>query len=269
MEWNSTSEPREPLSEAEFVDRLRARGTHYYDRHPFHQLMHAGELTREQLAGWAANRFCYQRSIPLKDAALLSNCPDREVRRRWIQRIHDHDGDAENPGGLETWLLLAQGLGLSREEVLDERHVLPGVRFACDAYIDFCRRKPWVEAVASSLTELFAPDLMSRRIAAFEQKYAWIDPTALNYFRGRLTQAPRDSKHGLEIVVAHCRTREQQEKALDALDFKLDVLWSLLDTIHYHYVVLADTPEVASAANRGTPLAEREARRGTVRAARA
>jgi pyrroloquinoline-quinone synthase len=219
--------------------------------------MHQGALTRKQLAGWAANRFCYQRSIPLKDAAILSNCRDRDVRRGWIQRIRDHDGGEGEPGGLETWLILAESLGLSREEVLDERHVLPGVRFACEAYIDFCRRKPWIEAVASSLTELFAPDLMARRIAAFEEKYAWIDAKALTYFRGRLTQAPRDSKQGLEIVVTHCRTRVQQEAALAALDFKLDVLWSLLDTIHYHYVVLADQPGVASAANRGATGPER------------
>jgi pyrroloquinoline-quinone synthase len=235
-----------PWSVDEFVERLRSRGTVYYDSHPFHQLMHRGELTREQLAGWVANRYCYQRSIPLKDAAILSNCPEREVRRRWIQRIMDHDGSlvggegGESKGGLEAWLILAEAVGLTREEVLDERHVIPGVRFACEAYIDFCRRRPWVEAAASSLTELFAPDLMSRRIAAFEEKYPWIDKKALGYFRGRLTQAPRDSQHGLEIVTTRCRTREEQEKALAALDFKLDVLWSLLDAIHYEYVVDSD-----------------------------
>ena len=241
MEWSSRSEPN-PWDEAEFVERLRSRGTAYYDRHPFHQLMHRGVLSREQLAGWVANRFCYQRSIPLKDAAILSNCPDREVRRGWIQRILDHDGHGESPGGLEAWLVLAEAVGLTRAEVWDERHVVPGVRFACDAYIDFCRRRPWVEAVASSLTELFAPDLMSRRIAAFEKSYPWIDSRALGYFRARLTQAPRDSRQGLEIVVSRCRTRAEQERALAALDFKLDVLWSLLDAIHYRYVVQAGEP---------------------------
>ncbi|MBA2565035.1 MAG: pyrroloquinoline-quinone synthase PqqC [Gemmatimonadetes bacterium] len=235
----SAWEEGDAWAEAEFVERLRSRGTAYYDTHPFHLRMHRGELSREQLAGWVANRFCYQRSIPLKDAAILSNCPDRDVRRRWIQRIHDHDGAPDQPGGLEAWLVLAEAVGLSREEVWDERHVVPGVRFACEAYIDFCRRRPWVQAVASSLTELFAPDLMSRRIAAFEKSYPWLDERALGYFRSRLTQAPRDSEHGLEIVVTRCRSRRDQEAALAALDFKLDVLWSLLDAVHYRYVVAA------------------------------
>jgi pyrroloquinoline-quinone synthase len=257
MAWNSKSDGAEPLAEAEFVERLRSRGTHYYDRHPFHQLMHQGGLNRKQIAGWVANRFCYQRSIPLKDAALLSNCPDREVRRRWIKRIHDHDGWGDNPGGLERWLVLGEAVGLSREEVVDERHVLPGVRFAAEAYIDFCRRRPWVEAVASSLTELFAPDLHKTRIAALEKNYPWIDRRGLEYFRHRMTEAPQDVAFGLEVVTSHCRTRETQERALAALDFKLDVLWSLLDTVHYNYVMLAETPEVASAANRGTPGAAR------------
>ncbi|MFN2433697.1 MAG: pyrroloquinoline-quinone synthase PqqC [Gemmatimonadota bacterium] len=238
-----------PLPVDEFIARLRARGTAYYDHHPFHRLMHGGELTREQLAGWVANRFCYQRSIPLKDAAILSNCPEREVRRRWIRRIHDHDGWDGQPGGIEAWLVLAEAVGLEREEVLDERHVVPAVRFACDAYVDFCRRRPWVEAVASSLTELFAPDLMARRIAAFEEQYPWIDARALGYFRGRLSQAPRDAQHGLEIVTERCLTRAGQDGALAALDFKLDVLWSLLDAVHYRYVIAPGAP-VASRSER-------------------
>ena len=233
------SSSSEPLPADVFVERLRARGTAYHDRHPFHRLMHAGGLTREQLAGWVANRYAYQRSIPLKDAAILSNCPEREVRRRWIERIHDHDGWGDNPGGIERWLVLAVGVGLSREEVLDERHVLPGVRFAADAYVTFCRTRPWVEAVASSLTELFAPDLHRARVAALEASYPWIDPAALAYFRTRMTEAPQDVAYGLEIVTTRCRTREAQERALAALDFKLDVLWSLLDAIHHHYVLRA------------------------------
>ncbi len=252
MGWTSRSDTAsgamrggELWGEAEFLERLRSRGTSYYDTHPFHGRMHRGELTREQLAGWVANRFCYQRTIPLKDAAILSNCPERDVRRRWIQRIHDHDGRDDSPGGLEAWLLLGEAVGLRRKEIVDERHVVPGVRFACDAYLDFCRRRPWVEAVASSLTELFAPDLMSRRIAAFESNYPWIDREALGYFRGRLTQAPRDSEHGLEIVLSRCRTLAEQEAALSALDFKLDVLWCLLDAIHYHYVVLPASGEAS------------------------
>lgn len=272
MEWRSRCEPPSPaaggtlgriefeepeggapLSADDFVDALRSRSRAYYDRHPFHVLMHRGELTRAQLAGWVANRFQYQRTIPLKDAAILSNCPELEVRRQWIQRIHDHDGAGDAPGGLEAWLILAEATGLTREEVLDGRHVVPGVRFACDAYLDFCRRRPWVEAVASSLTELFAPDLMSRRIAAFEERYPWIDARALGYFRSRLTQAPRDSRHGLEIVTTRCRTRPEQETALAALDFKIDVLWSLLDAVHYRYVVQPAQPPAmhAAASNEG------------------
>ncbi|HEY7530418.1 MAG TPA: pyrroloquinoline-quinone synthase PqqC [Gemmatimonadota bacterium] len=229
----------EPLPADVFVERLRARGTSYHDRHPFHLRMHAGELSREQIAGWVANRYAYQRSIPLKDAAILSNCAEREVRRRWIKRIHDHDGWDGNPGGIERWLVLAEGVGLSREEVLDERHVLPGVRFAADAYVTFCRTRPWVEAVASSLTELFAPDLHRTRVAALEAGYPWIDRAALAYFRTRMAEAPQDVAYGLEIVTTRCRTREAQERALAALDFKLDVLWTLLDAIHDHYVLRA------------------------------
>lgn len=243
MDPSFASDPERPLPTEVFVERLRARGTSYHDRHPFHRMMHEGELSREQIAGWVANRYAYQRSIPLKDAAILSNCPERDVRRRWIERIHDHDGSGDDPGGIERWLVLAEGVGLSRHEVLDERHVLPGVRFAAEAYVDFCRRRPWIEAVASSLTELFAPDLHRARVAALEEKYPWIDRRALVYFRTRLAEAPRDVAYGLEIVTTRCRTRDQQERALAALDFKLDVLWSLLDAIHYHYVARGDAED--------------------------
>ena len=186
--------------------RLRAQGSRYHNLHPFHVRMDAGELTREELQRWVANRFYYQRCIPLKDAAILANCPDREVRRRWIRRICDHDGTADGEGGIEAWLRLGEAVGLTREEVADERHVVPGVRFAVDAYVTFARTRPWVEAVASSLTELFAPDLMADRLAAFERHYTWIDPAGLAYFRARLTQAPRDSEHALQVVTERCRT---------------------------------------------------------------
>jgi pyrroloquinoline-quinone synthase len=215
----------------EFVVALREHSRRYHDQHPFHRRMNAGELDPEQIRCWVANRFCYQAAIPRKDAAILANCPDREVRRRWLRRIVDHDGTADGEGGIEAWLRLGEAVGLTRGEMEDERHVVPGVRFAVDAYVTFARTRPWVEAVASSLTELFAPDLMAERLAAFERHYTWIDPQELTYFRARLTQAPRDSAHALEVVTEHCRTPEQQAAALAALSFKCDVLWSMLDAI--------------------------------------
>ena len=215
----------------EFVAALREHSRRYHDQHPFHRRMNAGELDPEQIRCWVANRFCYQAAIPRKDAAIIANCPDREVRRRWLRRIVDHDGTADGEGGIEAWLRLGEAVGLTRGEMEDQRHVVPGVRFAVDAYVTFARTRPWVEAVASSLTELFAPDLMAERLAAFERHYTWIDPQELTYFRARLTQAPRDSAHALEVVTEHCRTPEQQAAALAALSFKCDVLWSMLDAI--------------------------------------
>ena len=223
----------------EFVAALREHSRRYHDQHPFHRRMNAGELDPEQIRCWVANRFCYQAAIPRKDAAILANCPDREVRRRWLRRIVDHDGTADGEGGIEAWLRLGEAVGLTRRELEDQRHVVPGVRFAVDAYVTFARTRPWVEAVASSLTELFAPDLMAERLAAFERHYTWIDPQELTYFRARLTQAPRDSAHALEVVTEHCRTPEQQAAALAALSFKCDVLWSMLDAID---LACADRP---------------------------
>ena len=181
-----------------------------------------------------------QVNLPRKDAAILANCPERDVRRRWIQRILDHDGPVSNhggdaPAGIDTWLLLAEAVGLTRAEVLDERHVVPGVRFAVDAYVTFARTRPWTEAVASSLTELFAPDLMAERLAAFERHYPWIDRRGLAYFRARLTQAPRDSEHAMQVVRQYCRTPDEQAAAVAALSFKCDVLWSMLDAIDRAY----------------------------------
>ncbi|MCR6489576.1 pyrroloquinoline-quinone synthase PqqC [Amycolatopsis sp. OK19-0408] len=222
-------------AETAFVDTLRAHARRYHDQHPFHVRMNAGLLSRAQLRGWVANRFYYQENIPRKDAAILANCPDVEVRRRWIRRITDHDGRHAGEGGIEAWLRLGEAAGLTREEVQDHRHLVPGVRFAVDAYVSFTRTRPWVEAVASSLTELFAPDLMGRRLAAFETWYPWIDPAGLAYFRNRLEQAPRDCEHALEVVTEHCRTAEAQALAADALSFKCDVLWSQLDAIDRAY----------------------------------
>ena len=221
----------------DFVETLRAHSRRYHDQHPFHVRMNAGRCSRRQIQGWVANRFYYQENIPRKDGAILGNCPDVEVRRRWIRRIVDHDGTAAGEGGIEAWLRLGEACGLTREEMLDHRHLVPGVRFAVDAYVTFARTKPWVDAVASSLTELFAPDLMAERLAAFERCYTWIDPEGLAYFRNRLTQAPRDSEHALEVVQEHCRTPEQQDRAVEALSFKCDVLWSMMDAIDRAYPV--------------------------------
>jgi len=219
-----------------FVANLRAIGARaYHDKHPFHLAMNEGRLSPESLRGWVANRFYYQRNIPIKDAAILSNCPVREVRRVWIHRILDHDGNDENEGGIEAWLRLGEACGLARDELLQNRHLLPGVCFAVDAYVNFARTKPWPIAIASSLTELFAPDLMATRLTAFEKFYSWIDPRGLDYFRRRTTQARRDSEEALAISVEYCNTPGLQRDAVRALEFKCDVLWSMLDTIHHVY----------------------------------
>ena len=225
----------QPLGRDEFAAALRAFSGSYYANHPFHQLMHEGRLMKRQLQGWVANRLAYQRAIPRKDAAILSNCPEPDVRRVWLQRIVDHDGTEPGSGGIEMWIKLGEALGVPREEMEDERHVLPAVRFAAEAYVTFCKTKPWIEAVASSLTELFAPDLMRRRIEAFPKHYSWVRPEALDYFKSRLTQAPRDVEHGLHLVLTRCTTVELQRKAFEALAFKLEVLWVMIDAIHHAY----------------------------------
>ena len=220
-----------PWPPEEFVARLRAQGSRYHNLHAFHVRMDAGELTREELQRWVANRFYYQKCIPLKDAAILSNCPDIEVRREWIKRIIDHDGTAAGEGGIESWLRLGEALGVPRDELLSERRVLPAVRYAVDAYVNFARQRPWIEAVASSLTELFGPAAIRVRLAALQEHYPWIDPEGLEYFRSRLDQAPRDAQHALGLVVERCVTREQQERAVAALRFKTEMLWAQLEAI--------------------------------------
>ena len=225
----------QPLAPEALTAALRTFSGSYYANHPFHQSMHEGQLTKRQLQGWVANRLAYQRAIPRKDAAILSNCPEPGVRRLWLQRIVDHDGTEAGSGGIEMWIRLGEALGVPREEMEDERHVLPGVRFATEAYVTFCKTRPWIEGVAASLTELFAPDLMRKRIAAFPQHYGWVRPEALEYFKSRLTQAPRDSQHGLHLVMTRCTTVETQRKAFAALAFKLELLWVMIDTIHHGY----------------------------------
>ncbi len=222
-----------------FIDRLRQVGqVAYHDKHPFHILMNDGKLSRKQLQGWVANRFYYQTCIPIKDAAILSNCPEREVRRVWIKRIIDHDGTIEKDnGGIKKWLKLGEAVGLTNEEMLQFSQLLPGVRFAVDAYVNFARNRPWIEAVASSLTELFAPSLMEKRILSFKMHYSWVEKEALRYFLDRTTQARSDSDFALRLVTERCRTIEQQKQAIDALRFKCELLWAMLDAIYFEYCI--------------------------------
>ena len=231
----------------EFEAQLRERGKSYHIHHPFNVMLNSGRATPEQVRGWVANRFYYQIAIPIKDAAVLSNCPDREVRRGWVQRILDHDGfeltgangSVKDEGGIEAWLRLAEAVGLTRDEVLDLRHVVPAVRFAVDAYVNFARRAPWQEAVCSSLTELFAPEIHKQRLATWPEHYRWIDAEGLGYFRNRISQARRDVEQGLAVTLAHFVTRSQQERALGVLQFKLDILWALNDAMATRYGVSA------------------------------
>jgi pyrroloquinoline-quinone synthase len=202
-------------------------------------LLNSGAATQEQIRGWVANRFYYQVNIPIKDAAILANCPDRAVRRNWVQRILDHDGYGDDPGGIESWLRLAQAVGLSRDTVESLTLVLPGVRFAVDAYVNFARRAPWPEAVCSSLTELFAPQIHKQRLANWPLHYPWIDHAGLQYFQSRVSLARRDVEFSLAFTLERFDTRALQERALDILRFKLDVLWQMSDAIALRYQVPA------------------------------
>ncbi len=230
-ESSISEKPLQPWTKKEFEAVLRAQHQRYHHLHPFHQRMNSGELTPKDVRRWVANRFYYQKSIPLKDAAILSNCPERDVRREWIQRIIDHDGRKNNEGGIEAWLHLGLAVGISREQMLDESQVLPGVRYAVDAYVNFCKTKPWIESVAASLTELFGPDAIRERLLALEEHYPWIDPCGFDYFRARLKQAPQDASYALNLVLQYCDTVEMQQKAVEALTFKCDLLWSQLEAI--------------------------------------
>jgi pyrroloquinoline-quinone synthase len=227
----------------EFEARLRERGKAYHIHHPFNVMLNSGKATKEQVRGWVANRFLYQQAIPVKDAAILANCPDRDVRRGWIQRILDHDGfelgGVKDEGGIEAWLRLAEAVGLTREEVMDERHAIPALRFAVDAYVNFARRAPWQEAVCSSLTELFAPEIHKQRLATWPEHYPWIEPAGLQYFRNRVSQARRDVEQGLAVTLAHFNTAALQQRALDVLQFKLDILWAMNDAMAQRYGVQA------------------------------
>jgi pyrroloquinoline-quinone synthase len=224
-----------PWSEAEFEARLCDMGARYHIYHPFNKRLNRGQCSPDQIRGWVANRFYYQINIPLKDAAILSNCEDRETRRLWVERLHDHDGYAGEPGGIEAWARLADAVGIDRSVLWSCEHVVPGVRFAVDAYVNFARRAPWQEAVCSSLTEMFAPQIHRDRLAGWPSLYPWIDDEGLQYFRNRIPLAQRDVEHGLAVTLQHFRTPAAQRRALDILQFKLDILWSMLDAIEKAY----------------------------------
>lgn len=226
-----------PWSRAEFEERLRQIGAErYHDKHPFHIRLHAGGLNQGQMQAWVLNRYYYQRTIPLKDASLIGRADDIELRREWISRVADHDGSKPGEGGIERWLVLAEGVGLDRAYVAGCTGVLPATRFACEAYIRFVREKTLLEAVASSLTELFAPGLHKTRIAALLEHYPFANDKTLSYFRTRLIQAPGDVEYGLGYVLRHAQSLEQQEQCLAALRFKTDVLWAQLDALNHAYV---------------------------------
>ena len=226
-------------TDQEFEAKLRERGRAYHIHHPFNVMLNSGGATPEQVRGWVANRFYYQIAIPIKDAAVLSNCPDPQVRRGWVQRILDHDGfelgGIKDEGGIEAWLRLAEAVGLTRAEVLDLRHVVPAMRFAVDAYVNFARRAPWQEAVCSSLTELFAPEIHKQRLATWPEHYSWIEAGGLTYFRSRVSQARRDVEQGLAVTLGHFTTYPLQQRALEVLQFKLDILWAMNDAMAARY----------------------------------
>ncbi|MFM2036474.1 MAG: hypothetical protein RL459_1739 [Pseudomonadota bacterium] len=250
MAWNSISDndhtmdiAQSPLPDptlpawtrTEFEAELRAKGRSYHIHHPFNVRMNEGGCTPDEIRCWVANRFYYQMCIPRKDAAILANMPDREHRRLWVERILDHDGygnyEDGAAGGLEAWTRLGLAVGLSREELWSLTRVSPAVRFACDAYVNFAAKAPWQEAVCSSLTEMFAPQIHKDRLATWPTHYPWIEEAGLTYFRSRIPLAARDVEHGLNVTLDHFNTRTMQVRALDILQFKLDILWSMLDAI--------------------------------------
>jgi pyrroloquinoline-quinone synthase len=215
-----------------FIARLRDEGARrYHDAHAFHRRMHAGTLSRAELGRWVENRYYYQTRIPIKDALILAKAEDPAFRRVWIHRIHDHDGDAAGTGGLAQWLKLAEAVGLDPAEVASCQRVLPGVRFACDGYVTLVRESSLLVAVASSLTEFFAPDLMSKRIEAWERHYPWVAAAGLAYFRTRVTRARADSEEAVAFVVANATSRALQDACVAALIRKTEVLWHLLDCV--------------------------------------
>lgn len=229
--------PTEKLNPEALEAAILAVGAErYHDKHPFHRLLHGGKLSRQQVQAWALNRYCYQAGVPRKDAAFMSRVPDRAIRRDWVQRMLDHDGHGEEVGGIERWLILTDGLGLDRDYVVSMEGALPATRFAVEAYVNFVRERPLVEAVASSLTELFAPKIHRERIEGMLTNYDFVNERTVAYFRRRLTQAPRDVQFALEFIKTHAETRKEQEACIAAVRFKCDVLWAQLDALHHAYV---------------------------------
>jgi pyrroloquinoline-quinone synthase len=226
-----------PLSPAALEAELRAIGAaRYHNLHPFHKLMHGGKLSRGQLQAWALNRYYYQRQIPIKDAHVLTRLPTAALRREWRSRLIDHDGDAPDTGGIARWLKLTDGLGLDRTYVESLAGLLPATRFAVDAYVAFVRDRTTLEAVASSLTEMFSPTIISERVSGMLKNYDFVTAETLAYFTPRLTQAPKDVDFALDYVKQHATTRAEQELVLDALRTKCDILWAQMDALHHAYV---------------------------------
>ena len=242
----------QPMTPEELEQQIRAVGAErYHDKHPFHRLLHSGKLDKGQVQAWALNRYCYQAAVPRKDAALMSRTTDRLLRREWVHRILDHDGSGEEEGGIERWLVLTDGLGLDRAYVTSMAGALPATRFAVEAYVAFVRERSLVEAVASSLTELFAPSIHRERIAGMLESYDFIDEAVMAYFRRRLSQATRDADFALDYVKRHATTRELQELCVEAVRFKCNVLWAQLDALHHAYVTPGLVPPGAFQAQQG------------------
>ena len=239
----SVSPTAEPMTQAEFEAAIRAVGAErYHDKHAFHKLLHGGKLNKGQVQAWALNRYCYQAGVPRKDAALMSRAHDREFRREWVHRIHDHDGLGAEHGGIERWLILTDALGLDRDYVISMEGALPATRFAVEAYVRFVVEQPLVVAVASSLTELFAPSIHRERIAGMLENYPFVNDEVMAYFKRRLTQAPRDADFALDYVKKNAVTRREQAACVGAVRFKCNTLWAQLDALHHAYVDPRDVP---------------------------
>ncbi|GAA2649216.1 pyrroloquinoline-quinone synthase PqqC [Paractinoplanes durhamensis] len=221
------------LNRADFAAALHGLAPRYWDRHPFHRRLHAGECSPAEVRGWVANRWYYQSILARKNAAIIANCPEPAVRRRWLDRVTFHDGARDGEGGQADWLVLADAVGLAREELLDERHVARGTRFAVDGYLHFCLHRPWLEAAAAALTELFSPELMAARVVAWRRHYDWIKPEGYAYFEHRIPVVRDDARYTLDLVLTHCRTADEQQAALRALAFKCDVLNAMLDAVEH------------------------------------
>jgi pyrroloquinoline-quinone synthase len=223
----------QPLTRDEFTAALRSLRDRYWDHHPFHLKLNAGGATPDEVRLWVANRWYYQECLAQKNAAIVANCPLPEVRRMWLPRIEFYDGHDETAGGRHDWLVLAEAVGLRPDELVEATHLLPGFRFAVDGYLAFCRTRPWTEGVAAALTEMFAPEHMSERVAAWRRHYDWIKPDGYAYFEHRIPVARRDSADTLDVVLRYCTGRAEQDAAIRALAFKCDVLRAMLDAVEH------------------------------------